>query len=288
MPLKKSLVGHQNKTIIPQNDGSLSVCIGPITENNQIIPTCAVCEKVLIAEMKNKFPLFRLFYTFGFWIIRFWMYISLSSAERTKEENNAIRKCRTCEKVYLRRLRAVSPRFNNFYRLLDATIEGWIEKFLTDEDRERAFARDPVHAKALMKFNPRNYFLGEEFILAIKFDGCIAEETEEGFPETIGKLMPDVQNFLVDLKNKGVKIVVFGWRSNAHTRGNPQYRKIAERWMKEHGVPFDFFYDGKEILNADAFISNRNLGNDLNSIRPLLLSIIEDPDKTFLKRRHIL
>lgn len=254
----------------------------------QAVPTCSVCEKVLVEEMRRKYPLFDLAYAAMHRCVDLWLWIGLSREERRRGEDNAVRKCSTCEKVNYRRLRAKSQQFNSFYKLLDATLEGWLDKFLDENDRDAAFKRDPAHASQLLRFNPRSYHLGQDFILAVKFDGCIAQEVQGGFPDTIGEPVARAKDLLEDLKACNCRIVLFGWRSTYATRGNPWYRKQAEKWLHHHRIPYDYFHDGKSPLIADRFVSDRIAGETLAGAHPAIRRILEeDTEKTYVARRHV-
>lgn len=275
-------------TYVPTGDGRVQRGSGPKTPGGQAIPTCSVCEKVLIAEMRQMYPLFNYSYGFGRNLIKAWMYLSLTKEERTREEDNIIRKCGTCEKVSYRILRAKSRRFNKLYRVIDACLEGILDKFLGEEDKERAFSRDPVHAAMLAKFNPRLYYKDNSFILGVKFDGVITQTYSDADfnPNTIMPVRESVKAALTQLKGMGIKIIVYGWRSN-ECKGNPAYRNAAIKYLKQQGVPFDFFYDGKGPIIADVFVSNRNLGGDLVAVMPQITEMAGRPE-IYLPRRHII
>jgi hypothetical protein len=182
-------------------------------------------------------------------------------------------------------MRKKSQSFDKLYRIVDATIEAWLDKFLTEDDKGRAFERDPAHAKALIRFNPRNYYLGDDYILGIKFDGIIAGGSAEG---VIGEPVDGIQDKLALLKSKGVKIIVYGWRSNECSFGNPEPRKAAEKYLKAHNIPYDFFYDGKGPMIVDGVLSKRILGSQLgDSELEAILSKANDPNHPYLAERNV-
>ena len=100
-----------------------------------------------------------------------------------------------------------------------------------------------------------------KLILAIDFDGTIAMENEV-FPK-IGEMLPDAKYFINELYGQGHTIIINTCRTG-------YYEGMAENWLKEKGIKFNWincndpnrireFKGDCRKISADIYIDNRCL-----------------------------
>lgn len=100
----------------------------------------------------------------------------------------------------------------------------------------------------------------KKFILAIDFDGTIATDS---FPE-VGVLIKDADSIIRKLKQDGHDIIINTCRTG-------KYEGLAEYFLRENDIPFDFinsnlprvidfFRQDCRKISADFYIDNRNIG----------------------------
>lgn len=96
--------------------------------------------------------------------------------------------------------------------------------------------------------------------VVIDFDGTIAEDA---YPD-IGDPMPGAKRAIEELAEAGFEIVVFTCRltldderSSAEIK---EQRAMVENWLREHDIPFDELYDGRQGKpHASYYIDNKSL-----------------------------
>ena len=94
-------------------------------------------------------------------------------------------------------------------------------------------------------------------ILAIDFDGTITRDND--FPH-IGKIMPEAQEVLQELHEKGCKLILWTCR-------NGQDLENAVTWCQAWGIPIDYVNEnipeikfGNPKIFANYYIDDLNLG----------------------------
>ena len=98
------------------------------------------------------------------------------------------------------------------------------------------------------------------FILAVDFDGTIAEDS---FP-AVGEIRKDAKKYLTRLYKDGHKIIINTCRTG-------RYEGMAEDFLKEHDIPYHFINNNLPTMinkykqdcrkiSADYYIDNRNIG----------------------------
>jgi hypothetical protein len=102
---------------------------------------CKVCEKILIAEMRKKHRSFKWSYICGHAFMKAWVRLILPKSEM--EEDEGIRACCHCEKVYLRKACDKSKWFRSFYKVMDHALEHILEVGLTEEEKKTLSLQDP-------------------------------------------------------------------------------------------------------------------------------------------------
>tara|TARA_B110001452_G_C14880718_1_gene307900 strand:+ start:113 stop:514 length:402 start_codon:yes stop_codon:yes gene_type:complete len=100
----------------------------------------------------------------------------------------------------------------------------------------------------------------KKFILAIDFDGTVAEDS---FPE-VGALIKDADTIIRKLKQDGHDIIINTCRTG-------KYEGLAEYFLIKNKIPFDyinsnlprvidFYKQDCRKVSADYYIDNRNIG----------------------------